>query len=286
MSRYSLLRHEEHEFEYAPAAEEEQESWPAVEPVPEAEPLFDIAARQLQPLRISTRDGDAGIAACTVCGHERADQEARANNAAMVQAAREHFERKGTMARVEAEGWLKVWFGERECVWCAECTQFSGECCAVPPTRAGTRRRLFAMRVQAVTYLGKRYEGAAIVQAGKLAEFYAAVLSGDVVLHTECACTGGTTCDSRTRPCCHASPTGCLIPRPCFPPGSGSGAGAPPPATPVPHPASTAGSGSASAAAASKARSIVRGLSRRLSAALAVPPHADELTPVSGEATR
>ena len=226
-----------YEYHPEPDEEEEQEEEEVRQKPPEIPALFHLACgAEFLGHSVRTHD-ESGAVKCNVCGAERSVEDAELNENCMRIAAQAHHRTTGARTRMEGEGWLRVWFGERDVFWCAHCCQFSGECCAVPLSRASVRRNLYAMDVKAVTCREKWYYGAVVVAADQLAEFYEGVLNGEIILHTRCDCTG--TCDTRSRPCCRGAGR---LPRPLT-------------------------SSSSASSAAETVRSLFKVVSRRLSSA-------------------
>ena len=169
-------------------------------------PLFECGAAPLLGESTRAHADPRAPAECNACGHVRTVEEARLNNEAIREAAVRHFKEVGTRTCVEAEGWLKLVLGERDVVWCAQCKCFSGECCSLPLARLSTNRTVRALVVDGATYLGTRYDGSIVVIPEHLADFYQALLKGDLVMHVRCACDSKrATCDAHYRACCHAA---------------------------------------------------------------------------------
>lgn len=171
-------------------------------------PLFTMhPAQHLMRLSLRIPVNDETIPCCNLCGYKRTMAEMRLNDRAMIDAAHDHFKFTAEHTRTEAEGLLKVAFGERDIVPCAACHQFSGECCAAQTThRRSMHRPVNAMVVTGLTYHSQYFAGSPAVPPTKLRNFYRAVLDGELTLHVACKCEGG--CDPAFRVCCRTAGRG------------------------------------------------------------------------------
>jgi hypothetical protein len=188
---------------------------------PDPPPLFHVVANPelSESTRKHAHPGD--IPECNLCGHARTSEEAHENENSVKEAALQYatYVQKKTCA--EAEGWIKMVFGNRDLVYCAQCCQFSGECCSLKLSKLSTKRHIWSLVVVSVVYKGELFEGSPWVPPENLTAFYEGVLAGDLVLNVKCACDGAS-CDPTFRACCrtttcatHSRSTRGTIPQAC-----------------------------------------------------------------------
>jgi hypothetical protein len=175
---------------------------------------------------------------------------------------------------MEAEGFLKHEFGERDIVYCSKCHQFTGECCELRQNdkRRTVRVTVYALFVTGIQYCNKYDEGTVLVAPDRLADFYTCILDGNLALAVSCRCAfmGAAGCSVEGRPCCtklsrNIVPRNMHVPKTVTAMQVMSGSAVAPPAPPVAEPPSAQ-------LPPMTVKSAVRALGKALYSSLTKPP--------------